>query len=166
MPKSVLSHKKHISSFAGISIFYDKGSFDTWCVYIRKGNRSYAPKDTEYFKRLQQLAKKHTAPKLYDDFVRIYEQTNTEITTRTLDLIENLSKNYSDDATEIRLWFTVMYAGMVAEENKAHKILGKRIKRLGVYQVLMLKRSAEHAANYGRGRNWKYLNELMQEYGF
>lgn len=161
-----MNQKRHISSFADISIFYDKGSFDNWCVYIRKGSRSYAPKDTEYFTRLQQLATKHTASKLYDDFVRIYDHTNTEITNSTLDLIGIMSKDYSDDAKEVRLWFTVMYAGMVAEENKANKILGKRIKRLGIYQVLMLKRSPEHAANYGRGKKWKYLDEIMQVYGF
>jgi len=161
-----LNQKRHIISFSDISIFYDKGSFDNWCVYIRKENRTYAPKDTEYFTRLQHLAKKHTNTKIYEDFVRIFNQTTSKINAETLKLIENLSGKYSDDATEIRLWFTVMYAGMVAEENKANKILGKRIKRLGVYQVLILQRSPEHAANYGRGKKWKYLDEIMQEYGF
>lgn len=161
-----MNQKRHISSFADISIFYDKGSFDNWCVYIRKADKRYAPKDTEYFNRLQQLAKKHSAQKIYKDFVRIYQQTTSKINAETINLIKNLSEGYADDAEEIRLWFTVMYAGMVAEENKANKILGKRIKRLGVYQVLILQRSPEHAANYGRGKKWKYLAEIMQEYGF
>ncbi len=161
-----MSHKRHISTFANISIFYDKGSFDNWCVYIRKAGSYYAPKDTEYFARLRQLSENHTATKIYEDFIRIFHQTTSEINSETLSLIESLSKNYRDDATEVRLWFTVIYAGMVAEENKANKILGKRIKRLGVYQVLILQRSPEHAANYGRGRKWKYLDEIMQVYGF
>ncbi len=37
----------------------------------------------------------------------------------------------------MEIWFNVLYAGMVAEENKENAVLKKRIKRLGMHQVLI-----------------------------
>jgi hypothetical protein len=37
----------------------------------------------------------------------------------------------------MELWFTVLYAGMISEENKTNAILKKRVKRLGIHQVLI-----------------------------
>ena len=31
------------------SIFFDRGKFDDWCVYIKDTNGKRAPLDTEYF---------------------------------------------------------------------------------------------------------------------
>lgn len=36
----------------------------------------------------------------------------------------------------MEIWLNVLYAGMIAEENKENAVLGKRIKRLGMHQVL------------------------------
>ena len=147
---------------------FDKGLFDDWCVYLtRYGAYRYAPKDTEYFTILQNLGAKHECQQIYNDFLKFYSLTTKEIDTKVLELITQISDNYGTDAEEIDIWFTVIYAGMIAEENKAFSKLGKRIKRLGMYQVLCEKTDPHVAANFSRkpkdytGRWWKYLDSIM-----
>jgi hypothetical protein len=55
---------------------------------------------------------------------------------------------------------------MVAEENKEHAILKKRIKRLGLYQVLVENMEPEQAAIFSKGKKWTELDKLMKEKGF
>lgn len=55
---------------------------------------------------------------------------------------------------------------MIAEENKDYAILKKRIKRLGMHQILIEKISPEKASNFSRGRNWRELDKICKEYGF
>lgn len=53
---------------------------------------------------------------------------------------------------------------MVAEENKKYSVLGKRIKRLGIYQVLMDEKPlcATQAANFSRGKKaYKYVGDAI-----
>ena len=55
---------------------------------------------------------------------------------------------------------------MVAEERKAGTRLGKRIKRLGVHQLLMEHKSPYDSANFTRGMDWKEIAGLCEECGF
>lgn len=146
---------------------FDKGIFDDWCVYLlRQGKPRYAPRDHEYFSFMQTLGIKHGSQKLYNDFVSIYNQTGKEINSETLQLISDISNAYGADAEEAEIWFTVIYAGMVAEENKLNTKLGKRIKRLGIYQILIENSSPETAAVFSKGKKWKELDDLMKTKGF
>jgi hypothetical protein len=83
-----------------------------------------------------------------------------------LNLTGTLAAKYGEDAEEIEIWLTVIYAGMIAEENKAHAVLGKRIKRLGMYQVLIEKLSPDYAANFSKGKKWRELDAVMKGKGF
>jgi hypothetical protein len=56
--------------------------------------------------------------------------------------------------------------GMIAEENKENTILGKRIKRLGMYQTLIEGLPAEMSANFSRGMKWKQLDKECTKRGF
>ncbi len=150
----------------GFKVDYDKGSFDEWCVYLEDNEKRYAPSDKEYFERLVSLGAKHGPEQIYQDFLKIFQQTSSAIDERTIQTIEKLSEKYREDSAEIKKWFLVIYAGMVAEENKTNTRLGKRIKRLGIYQVLILKRPVLHAANYSKRRKWWELDEIMRRYGF
>ena len=67
---------------------------------------------------------------------------------------------------EADTWFTIIYAGMIAEENKANTILKKRIKRLGMHQLLLENYKAEDAANFSRNKKWKELDAIMKQKGF
>lgn len=146
---------------------FDSGSFDSWCVYLTRPQQlRYAPRDTEYFSKLKFFGHSHTPQKIYNDFVTFYTPTNRNIDLKILNLITRLADDYGTDAEEMDIWFSVIYAGMVAEENKANTILKKRIKRLAMYQVLIEGLDPDLAANFSKGKKWKELNALMQERGF
>jgi hypothetical protein len=140
----------------GNIVEFDTGKFDGWCVYLKRPHQErYAPKDTEYFGMMANLGKKYGFLKVYDDFVSIYHATHKQLDNDVLKLISDLSKAYKEDTEETEIWFTILYAGMIAEENKEHAILGKKIKRLGMYQVLIEKMSPLEAAVFSKGKKWK-----------
>jgi|LZCG01.1.fsa_nt_gb hypothetical protein len=152
--------------YENLEISYAQGKFDRFCVFVTESGKRYAPSDKEYFIRFSQLAKDFDAEKIYDDFVRIYDMTSNKIQESVFVQIRKLAKTYVPREKEMMKWFSVLYAGMVAEENKQYTRLGKRIKRLGMYQVLILKRPPLHAANYSRNRKWFELDDIMTQYGF
>ncbi len=149
-------------------VIFDKGNFDDWCVYVvdENGERK-APFDVEYFRDLQLIAKEYKGNKVYNDFLLIYEHTTKEIDPKTLKIIDKIVSSYQEQHRNvIEKWFSVIYAGMIAEENKQYAVLKKRIKRLGMYQVLMLDDKAEFAANFSRGKKWRELDAIMKKLGF
>ncbi|HAN19536.1 MAG: hypothetical protein A2X13_15170 [Bacteroidetes bacterium GWC2_33_15] len=151
----------------GSLVEYDKGKFDDWCVYLTKPNLGkYAPRDNEYFSKFIEFAEKFGYQTIYDYFVQIYNETNKNIHPGTLQMITNIAARFDEDKHEIDIWFTVIYAGMVAEENKEFTKLGKRLKRLGIHQILIERMSPEHAANFSKGKKWKELDEIMKSKGF
>ena len=150
-----------------VHVEFGKGKFDNWCVYVcEKGKRRHPPKDTEYFGRLHQLAKVHGVKQIYSDFLKIYTNTTKEIDSNIVELISLLSNAYGSDSFEMKKWFTVIYAGMIAEENKSKAILKKRIKRLGMYQTLIERMPAEEAAVFSKGKKWQALDKICRELGF
>ncbi|HKI90151.1 MAG TPA: hypothetical protein VKA38_14070 [Draconibacterium sp.] len=151
----------------GGSIEFDKGSFDEWCVYITKPNgERIAPSDVQYFSRLKKLGNKYGAQKIHDDFVVIYNRTTAKPNPDVFRLISILSKFYDTDVLEMEIWFNVLYAGMIAEENKEKAILKKRVKRLGIHQVLIDGIEPEVAAGFSKGIKWQQLDRLMKAKGF
>jgi len=148
-------------------IEFDSGCFDEWCVFVTKPNgKRFAPTDTYYFSKLKILGEKYGHQKIYDDFVVIYNRTTKNIDTQVFGLISSLSKSYNNDSFEMEIWLNVLYAGMIAEENKKNAILKKRIKRLGMFQVLIENISPEKAAVFSKGKKWRELDELMKSKGF
>jgi uncharacterized protein DUF7004 len=151
----------------GSIVEFDRGGFDDWCVYLKKLNQNrFAPLDKHYFADLKQLGSIHTTTKIYNDFVKIYDLTTTSIDPAVTDMIYRISQNYGNDALLVETWFTVIYAGMIAEENKVNMILKKRIKRLGVYQVLIEGFAPSEAANFSKGKKWRELDSIMKVKGF
>lgn len=146
---------------------FDNGGFDSWCVYLtRANNPRYAPKDIEYFSILQGLGKVYGGQRIYSDFVEFYNLTNDRVDSSVLNLITSISSKYSDHSEDMDVWFTVIYAGMVAEENKQNAKLKKRIKRLGMYQLLIEGVPPQIAANFSKGKTWRELDKLMVLKGF
>jgi hypothetical protein len=146
---------------------FDRGSFDEWCVFLsRPGQPRYAPKDTEYFTILKNMGNRFGHAKIYNDFISYYNQTTKDLDSTILDLITTLSNDYENEAEEMDTWFTVIYAGMIAEENKDRTYLGKRIKRLGMHQLLLENYDPELAANFSKGKKGHDLSTIMKERGF
>ena len=151
----------------GSTVSFGRGAFDDWCVYLhRPGERPHAPRDERYFARLQRLGETHGHPTLYADFVAVYDRTTGEVDAAVLDLILKLSPKYGVDALEIAIWLTVIYAGMVAEENKEKAVLKKRIKRLGMHQTLLEGLPPAEAARFSRGKKWPELARICRSKGF
>lgn len=103
---------------------------------------------------------------MYDDFVKIYTPTTSVTNSNALNLITEISDTYENDVVEMDVWLTVIYGGMIAEENKANAVLKKRIKRLGMYQVLIQGMEPSIAAHFSKGKKWRELDALMKENGF
>lgn len=149
-------------------VIFDRGKFDNWCVYIvEKNGKKIAPLDAEYFADLKSIAGKYEGDKVYNDFVAIYNRTTKLIDKSILDLIDEIVETYTDeDKSIIEQWFAVIYAGMIAEENKEHAILKKRIKRLGIHQTLKLGCDPKIASNFSKGKKWRDLDAIMKPLGF
>lgn len=151
-----------------ILIYFDKGIFDNFCVYFSdNGNKKIAPKDVEYFSEFKKLSKFYPKYKVYDDFVSIYEVTGKEIDKNTVNLIKAISNTYHEEHKRlVEILFSIIYGGMITEENKERAILKKRMKRLGMHQLLVLDFSPFDAARFSRGKKARELNRVMQSYGF
>ena len=150
-------------------VVFQKGSFDDYCVYVINSSTKVAPLDLDYFKFMKYLAGKVGKETVYNYFVDIYDKTSKVVVSEVLDLIVKQTKSLcvsERDAMIYEGYMTVIYFAMVAEENKAHTKLGKRIKRLGMYELIMLDKPAHIAANSSRGVRWRDLDKKMVEYGF
>lgn len=146
---------------------FDMGRFDEWCVYLkRNGMTRYAPVDTEYFGIFRNMAIAHGAQRIYNDFVSIYTLTRQHIDPSVLNLITTIADSYKDDAVEMDIWLSVIYGGMIAEENKVNMVLKRRIKRLGMYQVLIENLDPAKAAVFSFGKKWRDLDKIMTAGGF
>lgn len=153
----------------GTIIERDRGSFDDYCVYVTRNNgKRYAPRDTEYFSFFIEKSRQYTPEKIYMDFVSIYEQTSAILNYDVIEEIKTgLCCDYDDsDRLDFILWYIVIYLGMVAEENKRYAILKKRVKRLGMYQILFENMTASQAANFSRGRKVAELEPICKKNGF
>lgn len=146
---------------------FDNGRFDEWCIYVYRLKESRkAIKDLEIFAALSELGERIGSIQLYRDFLSIYQQTTALIDPIVLQLTTELADKYRGHQGNFDYLLTCLYAGMVAEENKKEAILRKRIKRLGVHQVLVEERSAAYAANFSRGKTWKEIVIECEVRGF
>lgn len=151
----------------GSILEYGQGAFDDWCIFLTSPDMPrIAPRDIDYFGQMVELAKKYTSQKLYRDFVEIYERTNLEIDTWVLNLISLIAEAYNEDKTKVEILFTIIYMGMIAEENKENTRLGKRIKRLGIHQILRENMPPREAANFSKGKNWREILRECERRGF
>jgi hypothetical protein len=151
----------------GTFLEYDRGGFDDWCVYFTDTNGTRKPpRDVDYFKQLTELAEKYSVEKVYTDYVQVYNLTGKEVEQPALAEISRISASYGRDALDVDVIFSILYMAMIAEERKKYTRLGKRIKRLGIYKLLIEKRSVYEAANFMRGMGWRDIDALCRERGF
>jgi hypothetical protein len=151
----------------GESLEYDTGVFDTWCTYLRHADGTRTPpRDAEYFSTLVEIGRSHDSQRLYSDIKKIYILTDKEISKKILDYISLVSEEYPEDRIKVEILFTILYAAFISEENKAHTKLGKRIKLLGIHQILIEGKSPEDAANFSKGMSWRDISKLCEERGF
>lgn len=144
-------------------LYFGRGKFDDWCIYVegKDGTIDY-PLDSWYFDELQKLG---YSKEIYDDFCLIYNITTKNLSPIVALVCKSLAVNHKDWQL-LELIYTILYMGMIAEENKENAILGKRIKRLGMYQTLIEGLPAEVSANFSRGMKWQDLDKECASRGF
>lgn len=158
---------RNIKNFSdGSRAEFDFGKFDEWCVFVaRPGQKRHAPRDLEYFAELKQLHGQF--PGIHEEFLEIFRGTTAQVDSAVSERITHWASMYPEGLrTAVDLLLTTLYAAMVAEENRANAPLGKRIKRLGVHQVLMEGMPIEEAVNFSRGKPWRELEKECQARGF
>ena len=148
------------------SIGFGRGKIDNFCVYVKEQNRVYAPLDTEYFQFLHDLASNFGTIKVYNSFKRLYAIAELEIVSNAIEVIDKQAKRYNEFELKCQKYFSILYLAMVAEQNYPNTKLGKRLKRLGIYQLLFEGMTVEEAANWSRGKPWKEISEECKSRGF
>ena len=150
----------------GSRVEFDFGQFDEWCVYVtRPGQPRRAPRDAEYFVTLRELHAQF--PRLHDDFIEVFDRTGRAVDAAVLARISEIAALYPAAARlEVDVLLTTLHAAMLAEGNRAHAPLGKRIKRLGVHQLLVERMPVDEAAHFSRGKPWRELDVLCRARGF
>jgi hypothetical protein len=143
----------------GGKLLYAMGKFDQFCVYhiSQRGDRK-PPRDILYFHILADLGARYGTDRIYKEFSNIYQLTTTTFNQDVASLILERAKAFGQDEDKFAFCFACIYLGMIAEENKAGTKLGKRIKRLGVHQILCEGMPVEVAANFSRGQKWQALD--------
>ena len=139
-------------------IYFDKGRFDDWCVYVKEPNENvYIPLDKNYFSFFKNLSLKYSKEIVYDDFISIYKKVSNKIELQVLEDIRNICDKYGVNKKETVLNFVVIYAAMVAERNKKYTVLKERIKHLGFYQVIIEGMTPIEASNFSKGLKAKEI---------
>ena len=167
MGRHPLIEIRSCTSQYGTQVYFSKGKFDNWCVYLKKRGEARAPHDKSYFKSLKTLADKYGEDVIYDKFVEVYKKTSIKCYSEVVDYIQDLSEELEEEDREL-FWNTMptIYFAMVAEENKQFTKLGKRIKRLGIHQILQENLDVAKAAQYSMGMKWREIHDECIERGF
>jgi len=150
----------------GEAIGFGRGRIDNFCVYHRIEGLTRAPLDTEYFDFIEGLSRSHSAKMVYRRFVTLYEFVKMEVSEEAILLIDKLSSDFPKEYRACQTYFTILYLAMVAEENYPGTKLGKRLKRLGVHQILIEGMEVDSAANWSRGRPWLEIADECERRGF
>jgi len=153
----------------GSKLSFGRGKFDDWCIYFESPSGVlYFPKDSQYFRSLDTIGFSFGHKNLYEHFVSLYDNTADEevANPEVMEWIHFMARSYAEEAIRVENIFGILYAGMVAEERKENKVLGKRIKRLGVHQVLIERLDPEYAANFSRGMKAAQLKIECEMRGF
>ena len=150
----------------GEAIGFGRGRIDDFCVYHRIEGLTRAPLDTEYFDFMDGLSRSYSPKMVYRRFVTLYEFVKKEVSEDAIQLIDKLSSDFPKEYRACQTYFTILYLAMVAEENYPGTKLGKRLKRVGVHQILIEGMEVDSAANWSRGRPWREISDECERRGF
>lgn len=155
------------TAYDGSRLEFDRGNFDEWCVWeVHPDGRRYAPRDVDYFGTLLTLAEQVGHSQVYSDFVAVYEVAGENVTPLGQRIANSCSLKYQEFSGLAEKTFMVLLMSMIAENQKRNTRLGKRIKRLGVYELLFKSKNVAYSANFMKGMKWQQIDALCRELGF
>lgn len=152
---------------SGKRIGFESGKFDEWQVNVVNENGvKKAPLDVDYFNELLILRDLIGVDDTYKLFINIYDKVDKNVNKEVINFIINTSEEFKQYEIELDLLLMTLYYTMIAEENKKYTRLGKKIKRLGVHQVLKENFNIRVAANYSKGLGWRDIEQECRNRGF
>ena len=171
-----------------LCIFFARGKIDNWCAYIAQKDidgrwHLYAPKDKFYFERVYYVAymqskaypkrKISAYQKLYNEILHIAEimfSNPTKVDDTICAEIDRIANRYGDEEESyrsmLRLALYEIYYGMIAEENKENTILGRKIKMLGLYDMLIEQKVIDVACDCNRKQPVGVIHNECNNIGF
>ena len=127
--------------------------------------------DVEYLGGIRRIAREYGGDrrsKVWMSFYEIYDtipqERNIEIDSLNVGAVEKAVSEYPE-AKEASFVFYCLLGGMVAENNKADMILGKKVKALGVHQALYSDMEIGEIARYSRRKKWRELDRECRKRG-
>lgn len=151
----------------GTVFSYGMGSYDEWCVYESNPEvRAKRVGDYDYFKKIRELGEIYGRAEVFEDFYDVYENTGADVNNKTLSYISRFCEKYHDDYDKAEYAFCLLYMSMVSEMNKEYSRLGKRVKGLGIHQLLFQKMKIHDIANFTKGKKWFEVAAACEQYGF
>lgn len=149
---------------------YTRGAFDNWRVTFldSEGKQETSPKDTAFFDYfLSLMAYGNTGREIFNIIKRMSKKISKGMDI-DFDHLKDEIYEYAEELSipeEEKLRFEKammsVLAAMLSEEQKAFTKLGKKLKLLGLHQVLIGKMDPKIAANWSRGKPWR---EILAEY--
>lgn len=165
--KKFKQYKRGYTFDDGEKIFFNEGKKDKWKVTLMNDEWSWSPRDVDYFNQLYGLGEKYGFKTVYDVFVyvcdRVYKNDWTGKDRMICEKVCNEADKHFEEDT-LKLWWT-LYMTMLAEENMEGTKLGKSIKNLAVYRVLINGDDIDEVANAYHKKNHRLIQEEIDGYG-
>lgn len=155
--------------YGGECIFFGKGTVDNWCAYTAKYvNGKFMCSmslDKYYFELLEIIGglNKDDRWALYSDMKMLFAYTGSAVNPDVIKMIGVMADRYGFFADIAYNCFMHVYYGMIAEENKAGTKLGKLIKLLGIYHLLIESMAVDEAAECEYDVPWRKLKAECDE---
>ena len=158
---------------SGNCIMFGNGRFDGFCAWYGRfdgmqGDTEImccAPQDMYYFNIVEYLGRTVGYQKVYEDIKHFYEHTNNKVDDKVVDTIRKIAAEYGRNMDFAYNAFMQIYYGMIAEENKENRILGKAIKLNGLHRVLIEKVPIEIAVKECCGQPYTEIQKQCQANG-
>ena len=177
-PEAIIMRDETHMAF-GQAISFAHGDFDDYCawtrMYLPNGDVLFGmPRDTYYFEIASRLGERYGNRNIYDTVRNMYEDVlirpegstlASPVIPRVLRNIRETADAFGIDSPWVMNMLMHLYYGMVAEENKARSYLGKSIKLLGLYEILIAKRDIYESANFMRNTPRTVLKQQCEERG-
>jgi len=149
---------------------YTRGAFDSWRVTFldSEGKQTSSPKDTaffDYFISLTQYG--NTRERIFKEIKSLSRHishnspTELEYLRDEVLMVGELLSIPKEEILKFEKATMSLLAAMLSEEKKAFTKLGKKLKLLGLHQVLIGGMEPKVAANWSRGKPWV---EILGEY--
>lgn len=179
--------RHNITSDGTLCIFFAQGKIDNWCAYVAERDRDYkwhlyAPKDEFYFERVLYIAREleKTYPNRKESaFERVYHEVlhiaeimfydPKHVSDVICNEIDRIVEKYAAENEAYRgilsLALYELYYGMIAEENKDDTTLGRKIKMIGLHDLLIKRKGVKVSCDCNKEQNRNIIQHECDKLG-